>query len=206
MLQVFIVGFVFSFIGSVPPGTLNLSVIQLSLNGRYSAALRFSLAAAIIEYPYALVAIHFEALLLKQPLLTQHFELVSAIVMLVLGAVSLNNARHPSEKSKALLSSGFRQGILLSMLNPLAIPFWIGVTAYLRSVGWVYFPESSYEYIYVFGISLGTLALLALLAALAQKAAVWLRHSQVIKAVPGIVFLVLGLYALGSYLLSFNQQ
>ena len=48
-LQVFFVGLVFSFLGSIPPGTLNLCVLQLGLEKKVGAALRFALAVSIIE-------------------------------------------------------------------------------------------------------------------------------------------------------------
>ena len=60
LLQVFLIGLVFSFIGSIPPGTLNLAVLQLGMEYKIKTALRFSLAVAIIEYPYAWIAVVFE--------------------------------------------------------------------------------------------------------------------------------------------------
>ena len=39
--------FLFSFLGSIPPGTLNLSVLQLSIDGRKNAAMRFALATPL---------------------------------------------------------------------------------------------------------------------------------------------------------------
>ena len=52
IVQVFIAGLIFSFLGSIPPGTMNLAVLQLGLEQKIKTALRFSLAVAIIEYPY----------------------------------------------------------------------------------------------------------------------------------------------------------
>ena len=45
---VFLIGTFFSFIGSIPPGALNLSVLQLGLEGKVKTALRFALAVSII--------------------------------------------------------------------------------------------------------------------------------------------------------------
>ncbi len=38
---VFLIGLVFSFVGSIPPGTLNICVLQLGLERKTAAALRF---------------------------------------------------------------------------------------------------------------------------------------------------------------------
>ncbi|MEQ9413449.1 MAG: hypothetical protein RIF39_06440, partial [Cyclobacteriaceae bacterium] len=61
ILTVFLLGAFFSFIGSIPPGTLNLSVLQLGLEGKVKTALRFALAVAIIEYPYTWIGVEFES-------------------------------------------------------------------------------------------------------------------------------------------------
>ncbi|MBK8289970.1 MAG: hypothetical protein IPK96_02445 [Flammeovirgaceae bacterium] len=60
IIQVFIIGLIFSFLGSIPPGTLNLAVLQLGMEHKIKTALRFSLAVAIIEYPYTWIAVVFE--------------------------------------------------------------------------------------------------------------------------------------------------
>ena len=60
ILQVFLAGLIFSFLGSIPPGTMNLAILQLGLEHKIKIALRFSIAVAIIEYPYAWIAVVFE--------------------------------------------------------------------------------------------------------------------------------------------------
>ena len=49
VVQVFFIGLVASFLGSIPPGTLNILVLQLGLDNKLKAALRFALAVALIE-------------------------------------------------------------------------------------------------------------------------------------------------------------
>ena len=49
IVQVFLVGLIISFIGSIPPGTLNLAVLQLGMEQKIKTALRSSLAVSIIE-------------------------------------------------------------------------------------------------------------------------------------------------------------
>ena len=201
MLTTFIVGFVFSFLGSIPPGSINLSVIQLSLDNRLRAALRFALAAAIIEFPYALIAVQFEGLITSSPWIVDNFRLLTAIVMLTLGMINIIS--HTKTKTgkiqQELKKSGFRKGVLISILNPLAIPFWIGVTAYLNHQQWIHLPHLNGILIYVLGISAGTFALLALLALLAHRLGSLARENRLVNRVPGMIFILLGLYALAQY-------
>jgi threonine/homoserine/homoserine lactone efflux protein len=191
-------GFAFSFLGSIPPGTINISVMQLSLNRQYWAALRFAMAAALIEYPYVLIAVVFETWITSSPMIIANFQIIGGSVMLLLGVINLWSSVNPSKLTKKLELSGFRKGLLISIANPLAIPFWIGVTAYLKSNGWVDTTDSA-VYLYALAISLGTFVLLALVALLAKKVAPLLQQSQLVKRLPGWAFIGLGLYTLGRY-------
>jgi len=201
LLQVFLVGLLFSFIGSIPPGTLNLAVLQLGMEYKIKTALRFSLAVAIIEYPYAWIAVVFEDWVTSSPLIIENFQLITAIVMTILGLFTLWSARKPSEFSVRFNESGFRRGIVLSILNPMAIPFWIGITAYLKAQNWIDLSSQTLVHSYVLGTSVGVMILLILFTFLAKKVAPYVKDHRFVKLVPGLTLLVLGLYAFVKYLL-----
>lgn len=199
MLVIFILGFTFSFIGSIPPGTLNLSVIQLSLDGHKSAALRFALAAALFEFPYAYLAVTFAEVITSAPWVIENFRLLAAVVMLTLGLINIITYFKPA-RADSSKKSGFRRGVILSILNPLAIPFWIGVTTYLRHQQWLHLNSSFDNLIYVSAISLGTFSLLGILAFLGVRLSRLFKENQLVKIIPGLVFLLLGVYALFQYI------
>lgn len=201
IIQVFLIGAVISFIGSIPPGTLNLSVLQLGLEHKTKIALRFSLAVAIVEYPYAWIGVVFEDLITASPVIVDNFQLITAIVMLVIGAFSIWSARKPSEFSVRFNESGFRRGIVLSILNPMAIPFWVAYTAFLKSQGWIELSNQWLVHSYVLGTSVGVMVLLILFTFLAQRLSGYVRDNRVVKLIPGITLLVLGSYAFIRYLL-----
>lgn len=200
IIQVFILGFILSFIGSIPPGTLNLAVLQLGMEYKIKAALRFALAVAIIEYPYAWIAVVFEDWVTASPIIVDNFQLITAIVMLVIGAFSVWSARKPSEFSVRFNESGFRRGLVLSILNPMAIPFWIAYTAFLKSQGWIDLSSQWFVHSYVLGTSVGVMGLLTLFAFLAKRLAPYVKDNRIVKLVPGITLLLLGIYAFINYL------
>jgi threonine/homoserine/homoserine lactone efflux protein len=202
MLQTFLIAFVFSFLGSIPPGTLNLTVLRLGLEHKINIAWRFALAAALIEYPYAWLALLFEDWITSSPAVINNFKLISAIVMLTLGALTIRATLKPAHDVEPVRESGFRKGLLLGILNPLALPFWIGITAYLKSQGWINLSSSGEIHSYLFGISVGAFALLILVAFLARKVAVVFASHPIVKLIPGVVLLLLGVYALVQYLAS----
>lgn len=201
IIQVFLAGLIFSFLGSIPPGTMNLVVLQLGLENKIKIALRFSLAVAIIEYPYAWIAVAFEDWVTSSPMIVQNFQLITAVVMTVIGIFTIWSAQKPSDFSVKFNESGFRRGLVLSVLNPMAIPFWIGVTAYLKAQGWIDISDSTMLHSYLFGTAVGVLILLILFAFLAKRLANYVSNNKVVKLVPGITLLVLGLYAFIKYLM-----
>ena len=195
LLTVFLIAFLFSFVGSIPPGSINLSVLQLALNGKHAAGYRFALASALVEFPYAIIAIKFENVITSTPWVEKNFQIISTAVMLTLGIVSLIQNSRPRKPGK-LAYSGFRKGIIISILNPLAIPFWIGVTAYLHHQGWIELSTNSRIIFYALGISAGTFTLLSVIVLLASKIGTSLEQNKLVRLTPALLFLLLGIYGL----------
>lgn len=200
ILTVFLLGTFFSFIGSIPPGTLNLSVLQLGLEGKIKTALRFALAVSIIEYPYTWIGVEFESWITSSPMIIENFQLITAIVMVAIGVLNLWSAEKPSNFTLRFNESGFRRGLILSILNPMAIPFWIGITAYLKAQGWLNLSSVWLLHSYIFGTSVGAMILLTLFALLAKKLARYINNSKMVKRIPGFTLLALGIYAFIKYL------
>ena len=193
---ILLISFIFSFLGSIPPGSINLSILSLSLEGKKAAAFRFALAAALVEYPYAYIALKFEKIITGNAWINEHFHLLSSSVMIALGILGFLQNRRSSALMEKFRDSGFRKGVIISILNPLAIPFWVGVTAYLKNQGWVVIESESSIHYYVTGVSLGTFALLMLLSQIATGIGTRYKDSSLVKNITSIVFLVLGFYSL----------
>ena len=192
--------FLFSFLGSIPPGTINLTALQIGLEKKTNIAWRFAFATALIEYPYAWLAVTFQNYIIESPVILDNFKLLSAIVMTVLGALNLWATQRPTALAQKFQESGFRRGIILSILNPLAMPFWIGVTAYLNMQGWIELPSSKYLHSYLVGVALGGLTLLIVVAYLAKRMVIFFQPGSKIKLIPGFVLVGLGIYAFVDYL------
>jgi threonine/homoserine/homoserine lactone efflux protein len=195
----FLLGTFFSFIGSIPPATLNLSVLQLGLEHKRAIALRFTLAVTLIEYPYAWIGVVFEEWVRSAPGITENFQLITACVMTVLGIFNLWSVRKPSEFAVKFNQSGFRRGLLLSILNPMAIPFWVGITAYLKEQNWLTLDTQWHIHSYVLGTSVGVFLLLFLFIYLAEWVSRYIKNNWLVKLIPGVTLLILGLYAFGVY-------
>ena len=197
----FFVAFIFSFIGTIPPGSLNLNILQLGFQQKINIAWRFALAACLIEYFYAWIAVKFEALISSSSLIVRNIELIAAIVMTTLGVLSLLSAMKPSKFTERMNNSGFRRGIVLSLLNPLVLPFWVGTTAYLNGMKWIDLSTNTRLHAYLIGVSLGSLALFVVFIYLAKRIVSEFRHESALQKIPGIILLALGLYAFIQYLI-----
>ncbi|MFM7486104.1 MAG: LysE family translocator [Cytophagales bacterium] len=200
IISVFVLGTAFSFIGSIPPGTLNVSVLQLGLEKKINTALRFALAVSIVEYPYAWIAVEFESLISRSPWIAANLQLITAVVITTLGIFTIWSARKPSNFSLKFNKSGFRRGLILSVLTPLAIPYWTGATAYFKAQGWIDLSTQPLIHSYVFGTSVGAMLLLTLFTFMAARLAPYIQQNRYIKMAPGFIMLALGLYAFARYI------
>ena len=100
----FIIALILSFAGSIPPGTINLTVVQLGLESKVRTAIRFSVAASLVEYPYAWIAVKFEKLITSSPVITDNIQIISIIVLIVLGVIGV----WPSRKNSSAAPPRFR--------------------------------------------------------------------------------------------------
>ena len=199
-LYTFCVAFLCSFVGTIPPGTLSLMIIDLGLKGMINTAWRMAIAAALIEYPYAWVAVKFQGFLTRSLEWTHSFHLISGLVMVCLGMFSLWSSSRPSGFSRRFEASGFRRGVVLSLVNPLAIPFWMAITAYLTTYGWIDLSDNLEIHAYLLGVSLGTLVLFMVLAYLAKKVVAGFISNALLQKTPGILLILLGVYAFAEYI------
>lgn len=197
----FLLGALFSFLGSIPPGTLNMAVLQLGLEGKTKIALRFAAAVAIVEYPYAWISVEFESWITSTPVMLQHVRLIAAAVLTVAGILFLLSSSRRSGVIKRFDESGFRKGMMLSILNPMVIPFWIAITAYLRSSEWLTIDSVAALHSYIFGASVGTWLLMVTLIFLSNRVSGYVRNHIWLRRIPGFVLLILGFYSFGKYLL-----
>lgn len=200
LIVIFLIAFLFSFVGSIPPGTLNVTILWIGLEGKFKNAMRFALAAAIVEYPYGWIALKFASLITTNEYVSENLKLLSGCVMVVVGYFNLSSGMSSEKFAAKHDSGGFRKGLLMGVLNPMAVPFWIGVTAYLKSLHWILLDDFIETQAYLIGISCGAFVLLMTVALTAKKLFQNMRENKLLRMVPGLTLIVLGVYALLGYL------
>ncbi len=197
----FALGFITSFVGSIPFGSINLAVIRISITENSVAAFRFIIGATIAEFFYSFIAIHFSAFLLAIPKLEFYIRLASIPIFVALGGLYF--VSKPKEKPSGFISgsqNNFLQGLTIGFLNPLQIPFWLAYGTYFLSVGWIK-ENSMLLNIFILGIILGSSVLLLIIA----KSASYYRekfsiNDDKVNKIIGGIFVLLACYQLISIL------
>ncbi len=195
-MQVFIIAFVVSYLGSIPPGTINISAMQLAIQDKRRAAFFLSLAASLVEFVYAGITVRFQLLLSESQWFTNHFYIITAIPMIFLGVVNLfssADSRSFLSKVKATGRSGFKRGLILGVLNPLTLPYWLTVTAYLQTHQLISLKGPLF-WSYLTGISIGTFLLLTTILLIGRKFTSIADNQFLVHRIPGLVFIGLGIY------------
>jgi threonine/homoserine/homoserine lactone efflux protein len=195
---VFSIGLIISFLGSIPPGTINVSVMQLTMNNQRRAALFLAIGAVFVEFLYAGMAVKFQQYFLNNQDLNHIFQIVTAGVLIVLGVfnlISKTTSANYIPHGQVRRRSGFKKGLVLGILNPMTIPFWLAVTTYLQTNGWIGLDGYNF-WGYLVGLSTGTFLLLVTVEILGNKFQNIADNRIIAHQIPGMLFILMGLYNL----------
>ncbi|MEO1098070.1 MAG: LysE family transporter [Bacteroidota bacterium] len=202
ILLAFTIATVVSAVGTLPPATINVSVLQLAIRKKQKMALQLATGAALIDLIYTALSLEIGELLETQEWLTAYFQLISAIVIAVLGVASILAAFHQTVKKEQFkfVESGFIRGVLLGVFNPLVMPFWLAITTYLKS-NQILELGGFLAISFLIGTFIGELGVLIMIVKLGKQFTKFSENKWVVGIVPGILFIVLGIISVVQYLL-----
>jgi len=159
LFRILITGMFISFLGSLPLGTLNVAVMQISITDGIFPAANFAAGALLVEIIYVRLSLIAMDWVRKQQKLFMILEWLTLLIVLALAVSSFYAAAHPSVKKNVILSSTLHRfwlGLLMSAINPVQIPFWFGWSTVLFTKK-ILLPKNSHYNFYIIGIALGTL-------------------------------------------------
>ncbi len=167
----FILGFITSFLGSIFPSMLSMTVVKVSIQESQKKAINFALGASSIVILQAYIAVGFSKILLENPFYLKTIQQIGTIIFAGLSIFFFSQAskakKQPEFKNKSK-TKGFLLGVLFSALNMFAIPFYFGVTSSLVIMNWYNFNPIN-NLLFVLGSATGTFSLLFLYALLGKK-------------------------------------
>lgn len=160
---VFFLGLLVALIGVVPPGLLNMTAAKISLKEGHVRGIMFSVGVCVIVWVQTYLAAIFARYISNHFEIVEILQRVAFIVFVLITIYFLFVAKAHSKQSVELKirskQSRFFQGILLSAINILPIPYQAYMTITLASFGWLIFDQISIV-TYVTGAVMGTFVML----------------------------------------------
>lgn len=199
LTKLFLSAFTISFLGSLPLGSLNLTITNISLQIGYYSALNFAIGAILVEV--LMVRLSYTAIvqLEKYKPLIKKLNWVSIVVLVTLSFFFIS----ASFKASTTYSTGSIKleypilwGALLSFLNPLHLPFWMAWSSILKSKG-LLTSQLINQINYLFAIALGTGLAFCLYAILGTELTTFLQNkAYLVNGMIGFTFLVIAIIQL----------
>ncbi|XLS29885.1 LysE family transporter [Flavobacteriaceae bacterium M23B6Z8] len=128
----FLVGLVVAFIGALPFGTVNLSVIHTTVNHNTHRAMRIAYTAALAEILLALIAMNFGMMVIEYLMQTTWIIILLIVVLFILGIHFLLKEQTTSIRSKDTFGSEYFKGFILGLLNPPVLIYWIFILGVIQ--------------------------------------------------------------------------
>ncbi len=132
----FFIGIVANFIGYIPPGNINLTLVQLTINRGMKQALYFIISFSCVEFFFTYFIMHAAKWLSGQVKLDTVIDWVMVVLFGVLGAITWVQRKKTPDTNYSDQES-IKYGILLGFLNPMQIPFWMITGTYLITHQWI---------------------------------------------------------------------
>ncbi|WP_214072695.1 LysE family transporter [Mucilaginibacter sp. dw_454] len=132
----FFIGFIANFIGYIPPGNINLTLVRITINRGLKEALQFTIAFSCVEFFFTFFIMHAAKWLSEQVHLDVVIDWIMFALFLVLGTITWLNRKKPPE-TKYSEHASIKYGILLGFLNPMQVPFWMICGTYVIAHQWI---------------------------------------------------------------------
>lgn len=167
----FLIGVLLNAMGYVPPGNINLTLAQLTINRGMRQAWGFILAFSCVEVFFTFGMMRFarwvssdvdiDAIKVGNFQLSFLVDVFMIVLLLVMGTLAWKNrdkvyqpkAKEDSRKGSVLY------GVVLGVLNPVQIPFWLFFGNYIILHEWI---ETDYLSLVIFSLGSGVGSCVAL--------------------------------------------
>ncbi len=164
LLLTFLIGIVLNAMGYIPPGNINLTVAQLTINKGMRQALYFILSFSCVEVFFTFGMMRFARWIssdvnldsnISEVRLGTYVDAFMIMLFIVMGTLTwINRKKMPktrAEDNRSRKGSVF-YGMLLGILNPVQIPFWLFFGNYVILHEWI---NTNYLSLVIFSIGSG---------------------------------------------------
>jgi threonine/homoserine/homoserine lactone efflux protein len=162
-------GWLCSFFGTIPFGTINVSIAEASIRRGVRAGIAMGIGASLVEFFQSYIALSFFNILSTNPAMERTIIVTCIPIFLVIGVYYFfkKNTAMPSPTSKASHVIGMAKGFMLSTLNLIAIPYYVFLGGYLHSANIIRL-EPQFIASFALGVVAGSFLVFLLYAQLGQ--------------------------------------
>ncbi|MHA4896908.1 LysE family transporter [Pedobacter sp. PWIIR3] len=151
-------GIILNLVGYIPPGNINLTVVQITITRGIRQALYFIAAFASVEVLFTFGVMRFVQWLSSEIKLGDIIDVIMILMFGILGVITWRS-RKEMPKNDYSKKDSIRYGLLLGVINPMQIPYWLFVGTYLISHEYI---NTGYLSLSIFSIGSGLGAAVAL--------------------------------------------
>jgi threonine/homoserine/homoserine lactone efflux protein len=137
----FVLAVLFSFLGVLPPGIVNMTVANYGVKKSVKKAKSFIYGAVLVVFLQTSLAYYFATFLQSHPQVIQNLKLVGSVVFIVLTIFFLGKGiqgflqskEDIKKKTKKSKLKPFYHGIFISALNVFPVPYYAFVGLYISA-------------------------------------------------------------------------
>ncbi|MFD0763085.1 LysE family transporter [Lutibacter aestuarii] len=190
-------GVLMAYIGLISPGMLNMTALKISLSTNKKESIKFALGASLVVFFQAGIALFFADYFVKNPKIIEVLKVIGVFVFFILSVLFFILSRKVlNAKTTKGARNYFLKGIAMSVVNMLAVPFYLGISIYLASINKIII-EQPFIILFVFGSALGSYLLFytyIILADVINNKIAFIAKN--INLILSILFLILGILTL----------
>lgn len=152
-------GILIAYFAMISPGMLNMTALKVRIDFGKKESEQFSLGAATTILIQAGIALFFVDYFTSNPKIIGVLEKAGVFVFFSLAIFFfILSQKKIDPKAKSGKGNFFVKGFMMSALNMLSIPFYLAISIFLASKGYIVI-EQPYIMLFIFGIFVGSLLL-----------------------------------------------
>jgi threonine/homoserine/homoserine lactone efflux protein len=164
-----IIGILLNAMGYIPPGNINLTVAQLTINKGMRQAWSFILSFSCVEVFFTFGMMRFARWVssdvnldanINEVRIGTYIDAFMVMLFLIMGTITwMHRNKLPKTKDNTSKRGSLFYGMLLGILNPVQIPFWLFFGNYVILHEWI---KTDYLSLVIFSLGSGIGSALAL--------------------------------------------